>query len=133
MKDIWNETDEQALAALEAEMKGDLRAVWTSATVYAERAWQRRPETRTAMQRTSRWIALGAFSAALLCGAVGWRIAHRPAAPSVAVQVPALSDEALLEQVNRDLSTAIPAAMEPLAVAQSQSAAKRGDAVEKAD
>lgn len=133
----WSETDERALGALESEMKEDLLSLRMSSAIYAERAWQRGSSTR-ALKRTvarsaTRWIAAGTVAASLVFGSAGWRMTHRPATAMDTGQAVTLSDEALLEQVDSDLSTALPAAMEPLAVAETHPIASKNTAAKKSE
>ncbi|WP_419805510.1 hypothetical protein [Terriglobus sp.] len=140
MSERWNEIDDLDLLQLEAEMHGDLQELREAATVYADRAWKRgagaapaRAGVRTAARHGwLAWIAAGFAAAVLAVG--GTRLAHRPAGQdavvvkSSAAQMPAsaLSDEALLQQIQSDLSNGVPTAMEPLqASSGSQDAVKR--------
>ncbi len=133
----WSETDERALGALESEMKQDLLSLRMSSAIYAERAWQRgsstRASKRTVARPAMRWFAVSTVAAAIVFGSAGWRVTHRPAASMNAGQAVTLSDEALLEQVDSDLSTALPAAMEPLAVAETHPIASENTAAKKSE
>ena len=133
----WSEKDEQALAALESEMKDDLLSLRMSTAIYAERAWQRGPSTQaakgTSARPATRWVAAGTVAVALVFGSAGWRMTHRPAAAIDAGRAVTLSDEALMEQVDSDLSTALPAAMEPLAVAEAHPTARESGTARKTE
>lgn len=131
MSDRWNEIDDVELLQMESEMKQDLDDLRKAATVYADRAWQRSaavaPGRSSVSFRTAArhgwltWAAASAVAATLAVGGV--RLAQREApqeedaittsAPSAATTRP-VSDEALLEQIQNDLSTGVPSAMEPL-------------------
>ena len=134
MNERWDEMDDMDLQQMEAEMQGELSDLREAATVYADRAWARgagsvpaRPARR--MQWRT-WAAAGVAAAAVTVGGV--RLVHRteaPAAPHVGAIASAtevrpgslVSDEALLEQIQNDLSSGIPAAMEPLQASDARS------------
>ena len=132
MSNRWNDVDEVELLQLEAEMRQDLDDLRKAATVYADRALQRNaagaPARSVVSLRTAArhgwlaWAAAGTVAATLAIGGV--RLAQREApqddgdaitasAPSIPTAKP-VSDEALLEQIQNDLSTGVPSAMEPL-------------------
>lgn len=141
MSDRWSEMDDVDLLQLEAEMRQELTNLREAATVYAERAWDRggvmssaglltRPAPRSGWLP---WAAAGLAAAVLAVGGV--RLAqHAPqeeaarSAREVRVEpASAVSDEALLEQIQSDLSTGVPAAMEPLQASEAHGvAASRG-------
>ncbi|GAA3755359.1 hypothetical protein [Terriglobus aquaticus] len=132
MSDRWSEMDDLDLLQLEAEMRQDLDDLREAATVYADRAWSRAGMTSASTvgprAATGRgwlaWAAAGVAAAALTVGGV--RLAHHSPSPqgtstaaadgrSVRVQpASTVTDEALLDQIQSDLSTGVPAAMEPL-------------------
>lgn len=146
MKERWNEVDDVALQQIEAEMAGELSELRAAATVYAERAWNRhgpmhvvRPLVRSA------WLAWGtAGLAAAVLTVGGVRAMHRTQMPETrtiagapagttpqVTDASAVSDEALLEQIQSDLSTGVPEAMQPLAASETRDA--RGVAAKHSD
>lgn len=125
MSKRWDEMDDVELLQMEAEMQGDLDDLRTAATVYAERTWARGAHAagRTPAPRRGwmMWTAAGLTAAvSLTVGSVRMmRRAETPggASGAVATEVEkssAASDEALLDQIHSDLSSGVPAAMEPL-------------------
>ena len=132
MSNRWSEMDDVDLLQLEAEMQVDLENLRAAATVYADRAWQRTPAAVPARPAVRRewlaWAAAGVAAAALAVGGVRLAQHEAPedAAVAPAVHAPAaspVSDEALLEQIQKDLSTGVPAAMEPLQASEAHNAA----------
>ncbi len=130
MSERWNEMDDADLSGLENEMRGELEELREAATVYADRAWAR--GTGVAMERSLAqrsfvrrgplaWAAASVVAAAALTIG-GVRLTHRTApvtahgdaVPMTVDKGSPVSDEALLEQIQSDLSSGVPAAMEPL-------------------
>ncbi len=132
MNERWNEVDDLELRQVEVEMADALLDVRTAATLYAERAWTRGEHTAIRPVRRSGWMAWGAASlAAMVLTVGGVHVLHHRAqgtareTPITNVQVQetsTVSDEALLEQIQGDLSSGVPAAMEPLATTDAKSA-----------
>lgn len=134
MSERWNEMDDVDLLGLEAEMRVELDELREAATVYADRAWVRGGGTAVARpavrHRWKAWAAAAAAAAVLTVGGV--RLAHhssasgvQSAASSPGVRVKAaspVSDEALLEQIQSDISSGVPAAMEPLQASEAHGA-----------
>lgn len=130
----WDETDDMELKGIETELAGDLAEMRASATIYAERAWARPQEARRSVAATPvlRWAGAAVAVALLVSG--GLRTLHHAnalhgAASGVAVQqrqANAVSDEALLEQIQSDLSTGVPAAMQPLEATNARGADASG-------
>lgn len=131
MSDRWSEIDDVDLLQLESEMRQDLNDLREAATVYAERSLQRKtlvtpqrsaiPLRSAVRQGWLAWVAAGAVAATLAVGGV--RLAQREVPQedeAIAAPAPAssaakpVSDEALMEQIQHDLTTGVPVAMEPL-------------------
>lgn len=127
MRKRWNEMDDLDLLQLETEMRGELEELRAAATVYADRAWAR-GEHAVPVRAASRpgwmaWAGAGVAAAVLTLG--GARLLHHssPAAANNAVATGAaervqqsspVSDEALLDQIQSDITSGVPAAMDPL-------------------
>ena len=137
MSERWNEMDDVDLMQMEAEMRDELQDLREAATVYADRAWARGTVAvaRPAMRRAwLAWAAAGAAATVLTVGGV--RVSRHtaleaPVSKATAVQVrPAspVSDEALLQQIQSDITSGVPAAMEPL---QASDALGARDAVKR--
>ncbi len=126
MSERWSEMDDVDLMQMEAEMHGELTDLREATTVYADRAWARGTRAAVARPAAGRrrlaWAAAGVAAAVLAAG--GSLMTRHTAArvdggaasgPAVRVQSASpVSDEALLEQIQSDLSSGVPAAMEPL-------------------
>ena len=138
MSERWNEMDDMDLTHLESEMRGELEDLRAAATVYADRAWERsagaaaRPLSARPLAATGwmAWATAGVAATVLTVGGV--RLVHHASAPvsQGAVSTPAVkvtavspvSDEALLEQIQSDISSGVPAAMEPLQASDARGA-----------
>ena len=143
MSERWSEMDDVDLLQLEAEMREELQDLREAATVYAERAWARdagavvaRPAVRRGWMA---WSAAGVTAAALTIGGVQFlHRANMPQRENGAAGVPTVqvgaaspvSDDALLQQIQSDISSGVPAAMEPLQ-ASTEAHSMRDDVVKR--
>lgn len=138
MSKRWSEMDDMELSQLECEMREDLQGLRTAATAYADRAWARSEGKQEPVKASGRgwmaWSAAGVTAALLALGAA--RLTHQ-ALPSTAEragtrtteqvkEVSPVSDEALLQQIQSDLSSGVPVAMEPLQASSGSRAVASG-------
>ena len=136
MNERWSEMDDLDLLQVETELRGELGELREAATVYADRAWARGAGA-AAPHAAARggwfaWVATGLAAVALTAGGV--RLAQHGHTATAQVDAPAIaaaqhgqaaapvSDEALLEQIQSDLSNGVPDAMEPLQAGDARSA-----------